>query len=331
MAMKTILRPLGTTEIFITPIILGAWALGGWMWGGCDEQDSIGTIRAALDAGINCIDTAAVYAQGYSEELVGRAIKDIPRDQVIVATKCGRRWDDPEQRGSNALETLDRTGSPITIRSNSRADSIVFECEQSLKRLRTTYIDLFQIHWPDLTTPLEESLAAMDRLRREGKVRAVGVSNFNIDLLKQATAIIPPASIQPPYSLLRRDIERDIMPFCVDQHISILAYSPLERGLLTGSVTPDRQFAPGDHRIKHKLFDAANRRKVMSSLEKIRPIADKYAASLAQVVLHWTIAQPGVTAAIAGARNPQQARHNAAAMAFELTEEDIRHVRAAFE
>lgn len=329
--MNKQLRPLGKTDVYITPIILGAWALAGWMWGGCDEKDSIDAIRAALDVGVNCIDTAAVYAQGYSEELVGRAIKDIPRDQVVVATKCGRRWDDPEQRGSNPFEALDRNGKAITIRSNSRAESIVFECEQSLKRLGTSYIDLFQIHWPDMTTPLEESLAAMDQLRRDGKIRAVGVSNFSIELLKRAAAICPLASVQPPYSLLRRDIEKDILPFCVDQHISVLAYSPLERGLLTGMVTPDRQFTQGDHRVKHKFFDVENRKKVLASLEKIRPIAQKYAASLAQVVLNWTIQQPGVTAAIVGARNPQQARHNAGAMAFDLTNEDIRQVSAAFE
>ena len=324
-------RQVGHTDIFITPIILGAWALGGWMWGGCDETDSIDAIRAALDAGINCIDTAAVYAQGYSEELIGKAIRDIPRDRIVLATKCGRRWDDPQQAGSGAFETFDRNGRPITIRSNSRPESIKFECEQSLRRLGTTYIDLFQIHWPDLTTPLEDSLAAMEALRREGKIRAVGVSNFSVELLRQATAIGALASVQPPYSLLRRDIEKDLLPFCRENHISVLAYSPLERGLLTGNVGPDRQFKPGDHRSKHKLFDVENRRKVLSALEKIRPIADKYHSSLAQVVLNWTIKQPGVTAAIAGARNAQQARYNAGAMHFELADADIRQVGAAFE
>ncbi len=324
------LRPLGKSGINITPLILGTWAIGGWMWGGSDEQQAISAIRTALDSGINCIDTAAIYAQGYSEELVGKAIKDIPRDRVVLATKCGRRWDDPEEQGSNPTETVDRNGLPITIRSNSKPVSIIYECEESLKRLGTSYIDLYQIHWPDASTPIEQSLAAMDALRRAGKIRSVGVSNFNIDLLTKVTAGTL-ASVQPPYSLLRRDIEKDILPFCREHEIAVLAYSPLERGLLTGTVTPDRTFPIGDHRSKHKLFDAQTRKKVLASLEKIRPIADKYGKSFAQIVINWTIRQPGLTAAIVGARNPQQASHNAAAMMFELTDEELRQVRAAFE
>ena len=324
------LRPLGKSGINITPLILGTWAIGGWMWGGSDEPQAISAIRTALDSGINCIDTAAIYAQGYSEELVGKAIKDIPRDRVVLATKCGRRWDDPEEQGSNPTETVDRNGLPITIRSNSKPESIIYECEESLKRLGTSYIDLYQIHWPDASTPIEQSLAAMDALRRAGKIRSVGVSNFNMDLLTKVTAGTL-ASVQPPYSLQRRDIEKDILPFCREHEIAVLAYSPLERGLLTGTVTPDRTFPFGDHRSKHKLFDAQTRKKVLASLEKIRPIADKYGKSFAQIVINWTIRQPGLTAAIVGARNPQQASHNAAAMMFELTDEELRQVRAAFE
>ncbi len=324
------LRPLGKSGINITPLILGTWAIGGWMWGGSDEQQSVSAIRTALDSGINCIDTAAIYAQGYSEELVGKAIKDIPRDRVVLATKCGRRWDDPAQQGSDPAETVDRQGRPITIRSNSKPESIIYECEESLKRLGTSYIDLYQIHWPDASTPIEQSMAAMDALRRAGKIRAMGVSNFSMDLLTKAAAGTL-ASVQPPYSLLRRDIEKNILPFCREYEIAVLAYSPLERGLLTGTVTPDRTFPPGDHRAKHKLFDVQTRKKVLASLEKIRPIADKYKKSVAQLAINWTIQQPGLTAAIVGARNPQQASHNAAAMAFELTPEELQYIGAAFE
>jgi aryl-alcohol dehydrogenase-like predicted oxidoreductase len=324
------LRPLGKSGISISAVMFGAWAIGGWLWGGTDEQQSINAIRAALDMGINSIDTAAVYAQGFSEELVGRAIKDVPRDQVILATKCGRRWDDPKQEGSNPLETQNLKGETLTIRSNSKPYSIAYECEQSLKRLAVDYIDLYQIHQLDATTPVEESMAAMEQLRKAGKIRAIGVSNYNAEMIARAAAAGPLSSVQPPYSLLRRDIEKDILPLCHREDIAVLAYSPLERGLLTGKVSPERQFSPGDHRVRHKLFDVENRKKVLASLEKISAIAARHHATPAQVAINWTIQQPGVTAAIVGARSPQQARENAGALAFELTADELQAVAAAF-
>jgi aryl-alcohol dehydrogenase-like predicted oxidoreductase len=324
-------RPLGTSGVSVSPVIFGAWAVGGWMWGGTDEDDSIAAIRASLDNGVNTIDTAAIYAQGYGEELVGRAIKGYPRDKVVIATKGGRNWQTAE--GSDPWSTTDRLGKPITIRSNSRRQSLFAECEQSLKRLGVDVIDLYQIHWPDKTTPVEEAMGAMEALRKQGKVRAIGVSNYDREWLGKAKAAAPSlASLQPPYSLIQRKIEQDgTLAFCREHQVAAIVYSPLERGLLTGKVTPDRQFPPGDHRATHKFFTVENRKRVLAALEKIKPIADRHGASYAQVVINWTIHQPGITAALVGARNAEQATHNAAAMKLTLSDAERAEIRRAFD
>ena len=300
------------------------------MWGGTDEQDSIRAVRASLDAGITTIDTAAIYGQGYSEELVARAIKGYPRDKVVIATKCGRL---PGEEGSDPWSTTDRLGKPITIRSNSRRQSIFKECEQSLKRLGVDVIDLYQVHWPDRTTPVEEAMDAMETLRRQGKVRAIGVSNYDSEWLRGAKWAAPAlASLQPPYSLIQRRIENDgTLAFCRENNIAAIVYSPLERGLLTGRVTPERVFPPDDHRSTHKFFTLENRRRVLAALEKVKPIADRHGVSYAQLVSNWTIHQPGITAALVGARNAEQATHNAAAMNFTLTAQEMEEIRRAFD
>ena len=323
-------RTLGTSDVRVPPVIFGAWAIGGWMWGGSDETDAVDAIRASIDHGVNAIDTAAIYGQGNSEQIVARAIKGIPRERVIIATKCGRRWDSAE--GSDPWSTTDFHGKPVTIRSNSRRDSIFYECEQSLKRLGVDYIDLYQIHWPDRTTPVEESLRAMDDLRRQGKIRAVGVSNYDVEWLRGAVAAALLHSLQPPYSLIQRQIERDgTLAFCREHNIGVIVYSPMERGLLTGKVTPERQFAPGDHRATHKFFTVENRKRVLAALEKVKLIADRHGASYAQLVINWTMNEPGVTAALVGARNAEQAVHNAGAMRFTLTPDERAQVRRAFD
>ena len=323
-------RRLGNSDVFVSPVIFGAWAIGGWMWGGTDEGDALAAIRASVDHGVNAIDTAAAYGQGYSEELVGRAIKGLPRDRVVIATKCGRRWDSPH--GSDPYETQDRFGNPVTVRSDSRPESIVYECEQSLRRLGVETIDLFQIHWPDRTRPVAEAVGAMETLRRQGKIRAAGVSNFDLGLLAEAKAADPGlASLQPPYSLIQRQIEKDLLPFCRANDIGVIVYSPMERGLLTGKVSPERQFPPGDHRASHKYFTVENRRRVLASLERVKSIADRHGASYAQLVINWTVHQDGVTAALVGARNAEQAAHNARAMSFQLSPDELSAVRAAFD
>jgi aryl-alcohol dehydrogenase-like predicted oxidoreductase len=324
------LRQLGKSDLRITPIVFGAWAIGGWMWGGNEEADSIAAIQASLDHGVNCIDTAAIYGMGHSEELVAKAVAG-RRDKVIIATKCGMRWDDPKAEGSDPWPQKDNSGNDVVIRKNAKPHSIAYEVEQSLKRLKTDLIDLYQIHWPDSTTPPEESIKQMEQLRQAGKVRAIGVSNYNVEWMQRATGVAPVASLQPPYSILRRDIEQDLLPWCKQHDVGVICYSPLERGLLTGKVTPDRTFAPGDHRAGHKYFSVENRKRVLAALETVRPIAERHKASLTQLFINWTAQQPGMTAAIVGARNAEQAAHNAGAFAFTLSAAEIAEIRAAFD
>lgn len=322
-------RQLGRSDVKVSPVIFGAWAIGGWMWGGTEERDAIDAIRASIDHGASTIDTAAIYGMGYSEELVGRAIKGIARDKVVIATKCGMRWDSDE--GSDPWPQMDNRGRDVVIRKNARPASIGYECEQSLKRLGVDVIDLYQIHWPDSSTPVEDSMAAMVKLKEQGKIRAIGVSNYDVQWLRGATKAAPVASLQPPYSLIQRKIEKEILPFCREHYIGVIVYSPLERGLLAGAVPPDRTFPPGDHRGTHKYFTTDNRKRVMAALEKVRPIAERHKSSLAQVAINWTIHEPGITAALVGARNAEQAAHNAGAMNFTLTDADRAAIRAAFD
>jgi aryl-alcohol dehydrogenase-like predicted oxidoreductase len=321
-------RQLGSSSVKITPIIFGAWAIGGWMWGGNDDNQAIEAIQASIANGVTSIDTAAIYGMGHSEVLVGKAIAG-QRDKVMIATKCGMRWD--SEQGSDPWPQKDNDGRDVIIRKNSRPQSIAFECEQSLKRLGVEVIDLFQIHWPDSSTPIEDSIGALEKLRQAGKIRAFGVSNYNVDELKRAQAVGPLASDQPPYSVIQRKIEKDLLPFCRENNIGVICYSPLERGLLTGSVGPERQFPPGDHRAAHKFFTVENRKRVQAALASIKPIADAHKASFAQTMIAWTISQPGITAAIVGARNPQQAQHNAGALNIALTDEEANQIRKAFD
>src|SRR4051794_36711078 len=330
-------RPLGHSDVSVSPVIFGAWAIGGWMWGGNDDADAISAIHASLDAGVNTIDTAAIYGMGYSEELVARAIEG-RRDQLLIATKCGMRWDSPARgdEGSDPWPQKDNQGRDVTIRKNAKYESILYECEQSLRRLRTDVIDLYQIHWPDVSTPVEESMRAMAKLKEQGKIRAIGVSNYDVQWLRGANAELDRlgprlASDQPPYSLIQRKIEKDVLPWCREHHVGVVVYSPLERGLLTGKVTPEREFPPGDHRAKHKFFTPENRRRVLEALERIKPICDRHRASYAQVVINWTVHVPGITAALVGARNVDQAVHNAGAMNFTLSEDEREQIRRAFD
>jgi len=322
-------RQLGTSSVHVTPVIFGAWAIGGWMWGGTEERDSIDAIRAALDNGINTIDTAAIYGMGYSEELVGKAIKGRPRDSVVIATKCVMRWD--SEVGSDPWPQKDNQGRDVVIRKNGRAESIVYECEQSLRRLGVDVIDLYQAHWPDVETPTEETIGALEKLHQQGKVRAIGVSNYNVEWLRRAIKVAPIASDQPPYSALRRDIEKDILPWCQEHRVGVISYSPMERGLLTGKVGPERKFDPTDHRSRHAYFTVENRKRVLAALEKVKPIADKHDVSYAQLMINWTFSQPGITAAIVGARDAEQAAHNAKATSFALSEGELTQIREAFD
>lgn len=321
-------RQLGKSDVKVPPIVFGAWAIGGWMWGGTDDDDAIAAIHAAIDAGMNAIDTAPVYGYGHSEEIVGRAIKR-RRHEVVIATKCGMRWD--RQDGEFFFESKDADGNDTAIYRVLKADSIVEECERSLKRLGIDVIDIYQCHWMDNTTPVEETWEAMTKLVADGKIRAAGVSNFTTESMQTCMDIGLVASNQPPYSLLLRKIEDDVLPFCLKNDIGTLAYSPLQNGILTGKVTMDRTFPADDLRSRSPWYQPANRRRVLDALDAIKPIADGYGVTLGQLAINWTIGEPGVTVALVGARNPAQAKENAAAAEFSLTSDERATIRKTFE
>lgn len=316
-------RELGTSGVKITEITFGAWAIGGWMWGGADKKDAIAAIHKSLDLGITSIDTAPVYGFGTSEEIVGEALSG-NRHEVQILTKFGLRWDTKE--GEFYFDSKDNSGNDVKIHKFAGKKSIVQECEDSLRRLRTDYIDLYQIHWPDKTTPIEESMEAVYQLMKEGKVRAAGVCNYSAEQMKVANDAIPLSSNQVPYSMVLRDIEADVVPYALENNIGILAYSPLQRGLLTGKITKDYNFEEGDHRPNTAHFKPENLDLTNEFLNKIKPIADDKGASLAQLVINWTIQQPGITSALVGARNAKQVEENAKSLNFKLLKSEIEEI-----
>jgi aryl-alcohol dehydrogenase-like predicted oxidoreductase len=314
-------RKLGDSDLKLSVITFGAWAAGGWMWGGTERSEAVKAIKAAYDLGVTSIDTAPVYGQGTSEEITGEAIKGIPRDKVQILTKYGMRWD--ETKGAFAFKSKNNSGEDIDIYKYAGKESIIKECEDSLKRLGTDYIDLYQIHWPDVTTPIEETMEAVSKLIEQGKVRYAGVCNYNVEQMQEAGKYINLVSNQVPYSMVKRDIEKDVVPYCIDNNKSILAYSPLERGLLTGKMQPGHVFAAGDHRANLYFFKDENLKRTNEFLEKIKPLAEEKKATIGQLVIRWTIEQPGITIALVGARNEKQAVQNAAAINIKLTKDEI--------
>lgn len=319
-------RTLGKTDIKVTPIIYGAWAIGGWMWGPQDDEAAVAAIRTSLDAGINAIDTAAAYGFGHSEQLVAKAVKG-HRDRTVIMTKFGLRWD-AGKLGTLRFNTTDLQGRPIEIYRYASAKSVLEECERSLKNLDTDYIDVYQIHWPDDTTPVDETFSAIEKLIKQGKIRAAGVSNYSSELLAAANSVVPLASCQPPYSMVLRDAEKDIIPWCKENRVGVVVYSPLQRGLLTGKITPGYKFATDDHRAGNVFFQPQNIRTVNAFLAKIKPIADAHNATLTQLVINWTTHRDGITAALVGARNAKQAAENAAGLNFKLTQQETNDINA---
>lgn len=314
-------RKLGNSGLEVSEITFGGWAAGGWMWGGTERTDAIKAIRAAHDLGVTSIDTAPIYGQGTSEEIVGEAIKGLPRDKVQILTKYGMRWN--LAKGNFDFRSADNSGKPIDIYRYAGRESIIEEVENSLRRLGTDYIDLYQIHWPDLTTPIQETMETVAELIKQGKVRYAGVSNYNVEQLKEAQKYVDIVSNQVPYSMVLRDIEEDVVPYCMEEGVSILAYSPLERGLLTGKMKPGNVFQKGDHRADLYFFTDENIERTNRFLERIRPLAVKKGVTLSQLVLSWTISQPGITIALAGARTEKQSIENAGAGAIDLSLGDI--------
>ena len=314
---------LGKSEVKVCPVTFGAWAIGGWMWGGADRKDALDALDTALDKGMTTIDTAPVYGFGRSEEIVGKAIKG-KREKVEILTKYGLRWD--TDQGAFYFKTRDNQGKPVSLHKSASRESVIAECEQSLKRLGTDYIDLYQIHWPDPTTPIDETMEAVQRLIEQGKVRAAGVCNYDASQASEAASSLLLASDQVPYSMVKRNIEEELVPWCRDNDVSILAYSPLQRGLLTGKVTPGYKFNAGDTRPFSHYFSEENLVRINGFLDDLKPIAEAHDASLTQLVIRWTLQQPGITVALVGARNRAQVLDNAGALDFELSDEEIRQI-----
>ena len=287
---------LGKSELKISSIIMGTWQAGKEMWVGIDDAQTTGAIRAALAAGVTTFDTAEAYGKGHSERILGAALSDV-RDRVVLATKV--------------------------FANRLKFDQVIEACHKSLKNLKTDYIDLYQIHWPSGSfggkkVPVEETMAAMNRLKAQGKIRAIGMSNFSRVQLEEAAQFGPVDSLQPPYSLFWRHVENDAMSYCVENKITILAYSPMAQGLLTGKFGPNHQFQKGDHRSKNRLFQPENYQRVQQALTRLRPIADNLGVSLGQLALAWVLSHPR-TCAIAGARTADQAALNAAAAGVSLS------------
>ncbi len=318
---RMLTREIPGTGTGASAVGLGTWAIGGWMWGGTDDAAAEDAIRAGLDAGISLIDTAPAYGLGHAEEVVGRAIAG-RRDQVVLATKCGLVWHD--QRGpyffSQGGRPVHRDLSPAAIRH---------EVEASLRRLNTDRIDLYITHWQDPSTPLAETVAALNELRADGKILAFAASNTSPSDVAAYQAAGGIAAVQEEYSMLSRRIEATHLPACRKAGIAVMGYSVLALGLLSGRIGVDRVFAGDDQRRDDPRFSAENRARVGRLMQTIEPVARTHAASAAQVVIAWTLAQPGLTFALCGARNPVQARENADAGRLALTADEIEAITRA--
>jgi aryl-alcohol dehydrogenase-like predicted oxidoreductase len=315
-----LMRKLGSSGLDISAVGFGAWVTGGWMWGGADEETSIAAVHAAIDHGINLIDTAPIYGYGRSEQIVGRAIRD-RRDRVVLATKCGLVWDREEGALHFYADDKGATLRPVDkkIYKCLRPGSIREEVERSLQYLQTDYLDLLQTHWQDPTTPLAETVAELERLKQEGKIRAFGASNCSLDLLKAYGSI---DTDQEKFSLLDRKMAEDgRLDWCRENSVSVLAYSPLANGLLTGKLSPDREYGAGDLRKANPRFRSENVARINALLQQLQPMAQRHKATIGQLVIAWTAAQPGLTCVLCGARDAEQAIENAAAGSIELSSE----------
>ena len=322
-------RKLGHSDLNLSVVTFGAWAAGGWMWGGTERSEAVKAIRAGLDLGVTSIDTAPAYGQGLSEEIVGEAIKGIPRDKIQILTKFGLSWEGT--KGQFFFNSQDNQGKPLDIYRYSGKDGIRKECEASLRLLGTDYIDLYQIHWADPTTPVQETMETVAQLIKEGKVRYAGVCNYDVALMKEAAKTIDLVSDQVPYSMVRRDIEQELVPYLIENNQSVLAYSPLQRGLLSGKIKPGHHFNEGDTRADLPYYTDKNIQLTNAFLEKIKPLADAKSATLSQLVIRWTLEQPGITIALVGARNAAQSVENAKAAQLKLSAEEINFIDTELE
>ncbi len=307
------IRKLGNTDLELTTVGLGTWAMGGpWQfgWGPQDDDEALAAITASLEAGINWIDTAPAYGLGHSEELVGTVLKQT-KQKPIIATKCSLLWNDKGEKVSCL-----------------KAESIRKECHDSLERLGIEVIDLYQIHWPDPDEDIEQAWEEMAKLAEEGKVRYLGVSNFNVEQIKRVQKIHPVASLQPPYSMIHREVEDELLAYCAQNDMGVVAYSPMQRGLLTGKFSPERLSALplDDHRRRNPDFHEPQFTATLELVEQLKPIAERNGKTLAQLSISWVLRRSEVTAAIAGARRPEQIIETAPASDWDLSEEDIEQI-----
>jgi methylglyoxal reductase len=314
-------RAMGKSSVAASAIGLGTWAMGGWMWGGSDEQKSIAAIHEAIDQGVTLIDTAPAYGLGAAEEIVGKAIAG-RRADVVIATKCGLVWH--TDKGNHFFDEYGKR-----VHRHLGRDSVLHEVEQSLRRLGTDYVDLYIPHWQDPTTPIAETMAILLDLKRQGKIRAIGVSNVSPDELKAYVAVGQVDAIQERYSMIDREIEHTLLPICRQHGIATLSYSSLALGLLSGKIGPDRSFQGADQRKANPRFAPDNLKRVASFMTEIEPLARTHGATPAQIVITWTIAQPGITYALCGARDGDQARENAGAAAIALTVSELARIDTA--
>jgi len=307
-------KQLGNSDLHLTAIGIGAWAMGGggwaFSWGPQDDNESIEAIHTALDAGVNWIDTAAVYGLGHSEEVVGRALGGHSQ-KPYVFTKCERVWDEQGK-----------------ISGSLKAESVRRECEQSLRRLRVDAIDLYQIHWAQPEEDIEEGWSTMAKLQQEGKVRWIGLSNFNVPQMERCLKIAPITSLQPSYSLLARGIEQEVLPFTAKHNIGVIVYSPMKSGLLSGAMTRERvaNFAPDDHRRNRPEFQEPALSKNLQLAERLRHIGARHGRSPGEVAIAWTLRRPEVTAAIVGMRSAEQVKGVLGALDFRLTEDEVNEI-----
>jgi aryl-alcohol dehydrogenase-like predicted oxidoreductase len=313
---STSLRTLGNSDLHLTPIGFGAWAIGGgnweFAWGPQDDSESIAAIHRALDLGINWIDTAAIYGLGHSEEVVARALKSTSH-KPLVFTKCSMRWH------------ADRS-----IYRSLKAGSVAEELENSLRRLGVETIDLYQVHWPDPSAEIEEGWEALARFKEQGKIRYIGVSNFNVEQMKRAQTIAPITSLQPPYSMLRRAIEAEVLPFAQANHIGVINYSPMVSGLLTGKMTAERAaaFPPDDWRRRAVEFNEPRLSRNLKLVELLREIGSGHNVSPGVVAVAWTLHHPAITAAIVGGRSAQQVEGLAPALDYRLGDDEYARINA---
>lgn len=300
---------LGTSDLNVSRIGLGTWAIGGWAWGGTDRAQAVRAIRYALDQGINLIDTAPVYGMGLSEEIVGEAVAEHGRDHVIIATKVGLEWDDQNR-----------------VWRNSSRDRIIREVEDSLRRLRTDYIDLYQVHWPDPEVPIEETAETLHKLYQEGKIRAIGVSNYSpeqMDIWQQAA---PLHSNQPRLNLFQMEELDTTFRYCAEHQIGTLTWGTLAHGLLTGKFTPDATFPQNDFRHHNPMFQGERFHQYLSAVDELKKLAEEKGKTVSQLAVRWALQQKGVSVALWGARRPEQLEDASGVMGWELTAEDLTRI-----